>query len=227
MSSLSKITLVAIDCTNPELATEALIFSAMQANFGKIVLLSDTKPFNLTQDICFVEIDKITNIEQYSRFIFNELHKYIQTDFCITIHADGFITNINNWREEFLNYDYIGAPWKKECFEENRRVGNGGFSLRSKKLLNHISFLPCGNNEDLEITQRYRDELESKGINFAPLHLAKYFSQEQVCEDLKITAETDCLGFHGKCYSEFHVRKIQQIQDSLNTKKAGLNILQT
>ena len=36
------------------------------------------------------------------------------------------------WDPKFLNYDYIGALWPH--YKENQ-VGNGGFSLRSKKLL--------------------------------------------------------------------------------------------
>src|ERR1700687_3454326 len=37
------------------------------------------------------------------------------------------------WREEFLGCDYIGAQWF--WHDDAMRVGNGGFSLRSRKLL--------------------------------------------------------------------------------------------
>jgi hypothetical protein len=46
-----------------------------------------------------------------------------QDDSCI------FKNNIN----DFINYDYIGAPWYTK-FNLNSNVGNGGLSIRTKKL---------------------------------------------------------------------------------------------
>ena len=58
-----------------------------------------------------------------------------QEDTCI------FKSNI----EDFLDYDYVGAPWPKEQNDNSLLVGNGGFSLRSKKamidVINSISLL--------------------------------------------------------------------------------------
>ena len=56
----------------------------------------------------------------------------------LIIQHDGFILNHKAWDNEFLNYDYIGAPvyWMGNKLIE---VGNGGFSLRSKKLLKIIA----------------------------------------------------------------------------------------
>ena len=63
------------------------------------------------------------------------LKKYIDTDFCLIIQGDGFVIHPENWTDEFLKYDYIGAPWRNLAHYSFIRVGNGGFSLRSKKLL--------------------------------------------------------------------------------------------
>lgn len=55
----------------------------------------------------------------------------------IQVHLDGYPINPNGWRDEFLDYDYIGAPWPEYFFDPmtpNRhkyRVGNGGFCLRT------------------------------------------------------------------------------------------------
>ena len=40
--------------------------------------------------------------------------------------------------EEFLKWDYIGAPWKTP--KEGCLVGNGGLSLRTKAVLNRTFF---------------------------------------------------------------------------------------
>lgn len=78
------------------------------------------------------------NIDQYSlilsscafwnEFKGNKILLY-QEDSCI----------FNNNIDEFLEYDYIGAPWPKYQDDNNNHVGNGGFSLRSKKIMLEIS----------------------------------------------------------------------------------------
>ena len=216
MLNLPQITLISVDCNNPELAAEALKMSSSSIKFGKMVLLSDARPFNLSDDIEFFEIESIKNLNQYSKFVFNHLGEYVDTEFCITIHVDGYICNPHNWNPEFLNYDYIGAPWPTdEWFVVNKpkenRVGNGGFSLRSKKLLNLLKELNCPEHEDTAITQLFRQHLEEQGIRFAPLELASHFSQEKICSDLPVVAEKECFGFHGLNYSKFHRTNVKNV----------------
>ena len=213
---LPTVTLTIIDCINPELAVEALNASSVNIEFAKISLLSDKKPFNCTNGISFHKIPKIKNLHDYNVFLLKELHKYIDTEFCLTIQTDGYIVDANKWMDEFLTYDYIGSPWKPtEWFMANKpneyRVGNGGFSLRSKKLLSITQNLRMYSNEDVSICVFHRNILEGKGIVFAPLNIAKKFSQEKHCEDLNVAVERDCFGFHGKNYSEFHKQKCKDL----------------
>ncbi|MFM6811478.1 MAG: DUF5672 family protein, partial [Dolichospermum sp.] len=105
-----------------------------------------------------------------------ELNSFIETEFCLVTQGDGFIINPQFWSEEFLNYDYIGAPWRKQSHLVNsqgqtvnildlnkNRVGNGGFSLRSKRLLELCSELDFDNiqtsslSEDLIICYYFYD----------------------------------------------------------------------
>ena len=81
-------------------------------------------------------------------------------------------------RDDFLAWDYIGAPW----VYKNRpsEVGNGGFSLRSRALLQATMSLPWDGHEpeDAAICRTMRPQLESQfGLKFAPLNLAARFSQ--------------------------------------------------
>ena len=127
-----------------------------------------------------VKIDKIDSIEKYSEFIVKKLNDYVDTEFVLIFQYDGFILSANNWRDEFLNYDYIGTPWVgyyKENPEHN--VGNGGFSLRSKKLLEILAndeHIELGQPEDALICRQYRDYLEEKGIKYAPEEIAGIFA---------------------------------------------------
>jgi hypothetical protein len=75
------------------------------------------------------------------------------------IQWDGFVIDASRWKEEFMHYDYIGSPWiignsHKNC------IGNGGFSLRSKKFLEISSSLEYTPHECTWITQAQKDLLK-------------------------------------------------------------------
>lgn len=151
--------------------------------------------------------EKITGIDEWNRKIVYELHHYIDTEFAMLIHADGFPINPQAWRKEFLDYDYIGAPWPLPKDEysyrtpegELIRVGNS-VSVRSKRLmelperLNLPWYSYYGNtNEDGFLCVHNRKILEEHGCRFAPLIVAKYFSKEHEIEENK---EIETFAFH-------------------------------
>jgi hypothetical protein len=82
-------------------------------------------------------------------------------------------------------------------------VGNGGFSLRSKKLHQVLKRLPGISTlypEDHRICRTYRPQLERLGIRFAPEQLARRFSIEGISHLHRPRAEntwTTEFGFHG------------------------------
>ena len=57
--------------------------------------------------------------------------------------------------EEFINWDYIGAPWPKNTNDTPNHVGNGGISLRTKQtmkdIINTISIKNTHINESTKI----------------------------------------------------------------------------
>ena len=167
--------------------------------------------------ICQESNISVENMKDYSRFMIYHLNDYIDTEYVLTIQHDGFIINPDAWRDEFLNYDYIGAPWPWReqgfvtPFGEHISVGNGGFSLRSKKLLevpsrvevpfdvvamNHFykMFGAVNWNEDGNICVHNRHIFEEQGCKFAPVEVAKYFSYES---PLDINRGIIPFGFHG------------------------------
>jgi len=145
-----------------------------------------------------------------------ELYRHFDSKFILVTQPDGYVINPDQWDEEFLNYDYIGAPWpyREDAFlspfGEHIRVGNGGFSLRSKKLCMtplevdipfdctsgdfYKHFNQNNFNEDGCIAVHNRHLFESNGCKFAPIELAAKFSYESpVPENYGITT----FGFHG------------------------------
>jgi hypothetical protein len=138
----------------------------------------------------YIQLDEIKDIDSWSKAMIYEMPKYVETDFCLLIHENGFVVNPESWRDEWLKYDYIGAPWPlpQDSFsyrdEEGEivRVGNS-VSLRSKKLMDLMAqkeWKPYfGNyNEDGFICCHNRKWLEKQGCKFAPLEVAKHFGRE-------------------------------------------------
>jgi len=149
MLDLSRITLIAIDNTSRVSDTIKAIYTCIeQANFGSVKLITSKEIIErhkntLEQDNIVLEemVFPITEINEYSKYCLYELHRHVDNQHCLLIQDHAFIVNPNAWSDEFYEYDYIGAPWPYQensyvtPFDEHIRVGNGGFSLRSKKLL--------------------------------------------------------------------------------------------
>jgi hypothetical protein len=88
------------------------------------------------------------------------------------------VLNGSAWNPEWLQYDYIGALWPRKT----RAVGNGGFSLRSRKFMKAGASLHIQKPipEDTVLCIHYGAQLEQNGIVFAPNDVAEKFSIENV-----------------------------------------------
>jgi hypothetical protein len=195
---MSKLAAVIIDTyPNKHMAAIAIHMALQLPNVGKIYTFAD-EPFFPGAD--FIEIPKLASNNDYGSIIFNEIPKHVTEDHFFIIQWDGFPLFPHNWNDEFLKYDYIGAPlggW----------VGNGGFSLRSKKLIQTIKRLNIGIDpnisedqpEDGIICTKYRAPLEAEGIKFAPIEVAEKFSFQAG------PLRSDMLGFHGAEVMPFYI----------------------
>ena len=196
---LPNVTLVAMATRNVEETLQALIYSCKEIEFGAVKLLSHFTPYGMDGKVDFVRIQKIKDIDEWSYKIVYELHKYIDTDYALLVHADGFVVNPSAWRDDFLDYDYIGAPWPlpkddfsyRDIHGEIVRVGNS-VSLRSKRLLElpknlQIPWEPDHGylNEDGFLCVKNRHIFEENGIVFSPLEVAKYFSHETMIPEVR------------------------------------------
>jgi hypothetical protein len=199
MLNLPNITLIALTSVKLDKTIKALEYSYQDINFGAIKLVSHEKPANLPDKIQHEFCPRMSNIDEWNYAAIYELPKHVDTEFCILIHDDGFIVNSDSWRPEFLDYDYIGAPWPlpnddfsfKDINGELIRVGNS-VSLRSKKLLDLAIDLPIEwkpfhgfYNEDGFICVNNRHIYKEHGCNFAYLDIAKYFSHETMIPEIQ------------------------------------------
>ena len=196
---LSNVTLVAVATKDVEETLEALMFSCREIEFKSIKLLSHFTPYCKYEGVDFIRIQKMKNIDEWSRFIIYDLNNYIDSEYILLVHADGFVVNPKSWRNEFLEYDYIGAPWPlptdnfsyRDINGDIVRVGNS-VSLRSKKILE----LPTKLNLPWEADHGYYNEdgflcvknkhiLEKNGIKFATLNIAKFFAHESMIPEIR------------------------------------------
>lgn len=205
MIELRNVTLVAVSSIKISETLHALSKSMEGILYNEVIFISHEEPKELPSGVTFRKCDQITNIDMYSHFMAYKLHEYINSDFALTIQYDGYVLRSEEWDNNFLKYDYIGAPWPNRMgfFTKEGvsvRVGNGGFSLRSKKflsILNELNLPFTDNdtgfyNEDGILCIYYRKELEDSGIKFAPVKVAARFSHELDCKE----SVRNSFGFH-------------------------------
>lgn len=206
IAKLPTISVVAVACTKVPETIEAIKKCQAQMNFNDAVLFTheDIQP----EGIDVVKVPKL-DYWGYNEFVAMKLWQYIGTDFVLLVQNDGYILNGEKWDDRWLNYDYIGAGWPIP--DDNTtyrmpsgqlvRVGNGGFSLRSRGLLRvptilDLKFSDMGTghpNEDGFLCVHYGDVLKEAGVKFAPLEVAVRFSRELDIPELK---DKDTFGFH-------------------------------
>jgi hypothetical protein len=152
----------------------------------------------LSQAVLHVAPIEYGNRLAYSRYVIEELPKFLEADHFMTLHRDGFPVNWSKWSDDFLAYDFCGAPWSAN--ESEAPVGNGGFSVRSKRLALWLQKQPIdwslSQNEDWQICSIMRQRVIEAGFTFAPVSVAARFSLENDIAELPRKLE-DCFGFHG------------------------------
>ena len=183
---LSRVTLVTVDTVCHELTRLALDTCTAAVDYGAVLVLSDKK----IGDYGWVTFNG-TSPKDVSDAYYKTLPFLVQTDYMMIVHWDSWIINPSHWRDAFLAFDYIGAPW----WHNVHNVGNSGFSIRSIKMARYIaeSTLEHDFPDDDVICRRHRPALEAAGFRFAPSELAGYFAFER-----NILYPIDrVFGFHG------------------------------
>lgn len=188
--SLPQVSLFGIDAHDPEGIKRAADICTRDVEFAGVKIITERL---------------FSGREAYSKFMIQDLWQHVQDlpgTHILTIHPDGYIVNPNAWQDEFLEYDFTGATW---WYKDGMNCGNGGFSLRSKKLIKFLSEIPeqsfkAFHPEDDVICRQIRPYLEDNGLKFAPDHIANKFSIEAYAVPHPHNVYSGQFGFHG-----FHV----------------------
>jgi len=188
---LPDVTLCAATSVNVEATLVALRASLAQITFGECLLLTDADVDPGDARIRVVRIAPLQSSAAYSDFILTGLVDHIATSHCLLTQWDGHVLDDTRWQQAFLDYDYIGASWPQ--FADGHDVGNGGFSLRSRRLMiacRSPDFQPV-HPEDIAVGRVNRPWLEQQGMRFAPRALADSFSAERAGD------VAHAFGYHG------------------------------
>jgi hypothetical protein len=188
---LPQVTLCAVTSVNVAATAKALEQSMAQVDFAACKLFTDAEIVPMLMGIDVIKIPRLSSIADYSNFVLKHLVDQIDTSHCLITQWDGHVVDASKWQPAFLDFDYIGARWPQ--FMDGHDVGNGGFSLRSRRLMEACKspeFQPS-DAEDTAIARINRDWLEGRGMRFASGAMADKFSAERE------GSIQSSFGFHG------------------------------
>ena len=110
---------------------------------------------NISINIKIIKLDiNICNVNKYNNLLLTkEFWNNFKGEKLLLYQEDSIL--FHNNIDEFMKYDYIGAPWADNHDDNSYNVGNGGFSLRTKskilEVLNTINIKKLKlNNSTLE-----------------------------------------------------------------------------
>ena len=227
MIKLPQIALISINCVDPNEAAKAMVYSMRGIEFGQAILFTSEPVVSSDPRITVKKIKKL-NWHEYNDACLS-IGRAFRSDYALFIQDDGFVINPDNWDPKFLEYDYIGAPWPSDpqwadqqvaraeihrVFPYNR-VGNGGFSLRSRKFMELSDhFHSCGlYGEDCYLCTIHYDYMIKHGIKFAPFELALKFSYENQLPEMEYPNKLNPALHFG-----FHGRQLNNSNDIINLK---------
>ena len=180
---LPNVTLVMVETREHVLARMAIDDCLDYAEFGDLLIITDRPSefynFNHLKPIVKTVPDWPNKLG-WSQSWWHDVPQHVATSHTLNIQWDSWIWDREMWSDEFLRYDYVGAPW---WYKDGKNVGNGGFSLVSSRLKRYLydnrDRFPCDTHIDDDLLcRKYRPELEKVGFAWAPESVAHRFSFE-------------------------------------------------
>lgn len=189
--ALPQVTLCAATSVNVEATVLAMQACMAQIDFAACRLFTDAPLAVCDPGIVKVPIPAMINAAQYSDFLLSRMVDDVETSHALIIQWDGHVLDAGRWQPGYLDYDYIGASWPQ--FKDGHDVGNGGFSLRSRRLMAacRSPHFHRRHPEDVAVGRVNRPWLESQGLRFASSLIADSFSAERTGDPAA------SFGYHG------------------------------
>lgn len=192
MLDLSRVTLLFVETRAHEITKRVIDDSLSKASFGDVVIYSDKPELIPVPGARHIPCIDFPDKKSAGAFYYGRAMEAVETDFALMYEWDAGIFDPTKWKPEFFNYDYIGAPWVRP-FGDHYDVGNGGFTLMSKKLghwaVTNVRKHPV--YTDWDFCRFQRPAYEAAGFKWPNAALASLFSWELGPRN------PDHFGFHG------------------------------
>ena len=198
MLNLPAVTLIAVETQEHELARIALTDCVEKVNFGGVVVYTDHPDRIPVPGAEHRIVPNWPDKTQQGRFYYSEAAQAAKTSHVLMIEWDAGIRDVSSWRDDFLNYDLIGAPWVwRNARHMGHSVGNGGFMLMSKKLADAVHST-IGHRliaTDMHLSRDHRIYFEQAvGAKWAPEEVGFQFAYEHGYEPRAQSKST--FGYH-------------------------------
>lgn len=190
--TINDISTICVDCVDIDRALNAFKQCRDNGfNTKKQKLLTSLKSNQIIDGVEVIKIPELPTLYHYSYFMVKALAGYIDTAYALIIQWDGYVLKGSSWSDDFFKYDYIGAPWHDSWKKDhpywnkhnNNEVGNGGFSFRSKRLVDFIATsdtITQVHPEDWSICKTHYEYLIQNKFKFAPTEIAYKFAVDGV-----------------------------------------------
>jgi hypothetical protein len=179
MLDLSRVTLLFVETRAHGITQRVIEDCISKANFGDILLYTDQPALFDLPGARIIPCIDFPNKRKAGEFYYAAAMHEVNTEFALMLEWDAGIFDATKWLPEFFEYDYIGAPWvcrPGEVFD----VGNGGFTLMSKRLGQRLimdrRLHPV--YTDMDVSRPARARLEPLGFKWPKRDLASCFSWE-------------------------------------------------
>lgn len=239
MLELSDVTLVMVETRDFALARLTLLDALDKIKFGDVLICTNSSAAFGIDNCRYVKVEDWQTKLEWCQYIWYEMPRHVHTSHMLLLQWDAGVWDTNMWRNEYMQYDLIGAPW----WYKSKNVGNTGFALKSSRLARYImdrawEFYCDTPAEDNLLCRHFRPALEDRGFIWAPDSLAHEFAveccrpsqvsrhfgyhamsnwptvlpYEQVMGRLKLVMESESLrdSFQAKSFRQQHPKTMQE-----------------
>ena len=141
-------------------------------NFNMISKICEN--INLKVNIIKLNLSHVTRKKYCEMFLSKEFWDLFTGEKLLIYQEDTCIFKKNI--DDFLEYDYIGAPWPKHQKDNLLCVGNGGFSLRTKDIM--IEVIDKVDPSCLNLNENTMNYIKRTKLNFIPEDI--YFTKSMI-----------------------------------------------
>lgn len=179
MIDLPDVTFIMVETRDYGLARLTALDALEKVRFGDVLICTNSSSGFAIDEARYLHVEDWSSKLDWCRFIWHGLPRYVRTPFMLLCQYDAGVWDTAMWRDEYLAYDYVGAPW----WYPVKNVGNSGFCLKSTRLARYLQDraweFPCDSPlEDDLLCRKYRPILESRGFRWAPERVARQFAFE-------------------------------------------------